>query len=531
MASSKKFYLKNWCAVFAILAFIGNCSADDYFPYESDELPSLHIEPVIKLLNKRQVVDITESTKKPVFMKRQSNSSPGNSTNQKLVNDASEVADMQQGNISESINTDTTTIPAPTSTAAFTISLQTEELPKVDYNGDNITVTNVTQDYHKYYNSSTYSQQGMQFWIDFDKENASIHDMLSQSHRRAATVALSFDFPFYGHWVRNITIATGGFLYTGDYVHSWLAATQYIAPLMANFDTSMSNYSTIKYMDNGTAFSVQWDKVALQDRPDDGTFSFQATLLKSGDIIFAYKDIPIAVTTIGDEAHPVKVGVSDAYIIDRTIFFVRRKTIYEYHKIDKKTEEVTNGSAIYFTALPTCVAFSSCDTCISNTIGFECVWCSTAERCSDGMDRFRQDWLVKGCDKLFIDNTTICSLPVNIPSSTVPPPAETTLPTPVPTKFPPTATTVMSTPKPWDDSDPSASLVTNDALEDATASNVSSVVGILFLVAIVLGLGGWIFYAYRNPHTSSGQCFIRYRPAQWRWRSGEAHYTAAAIHM
>lgn len=49
-------------------------------------------------------------------------------------------------------------------------------------------------------------------------------------------------------------------------------------------------------------------------------FSMQATLLKSGDIIFAYKDIPISVTTIGDEAHPVKVGVSDAYIIDRTIF-------------------------------------------------------------------------------------------------------------------------------------------------------------------------------------------------------------------
>lgn len=147
-----------------------------------------------------------------------------------------------------------------------------------------------------FYWSTTYLKQGMQFWIDFDKENASTHDMLSQSHRRAAvrillgnrshwqienswfipqTVPLSFDFPFYGHWVRNITIATGGFLYTGDYVHSWLAATQYIAPLMANFDTSMSNFSTIKYMDNGTAFSVQWDKVALQDRPEGGSFSFQ----------------------------------------------------------------------------------------------------------------------------------------------------------------------------------------------------------------------------------------------------------------
>lgn len=76
-----------------------------------------------------------------------------------------------------------------------------------------------------------------------------------------------------------MTIATGGFLYTGDYVHSWLAATQYIAPLMANFDTSMSNHSTIKYMDNGTAFTVQWENVALQDKVEAGNFTFQVTLL------------------------------------------------------------------------------------------------------------------------------------------------------------------------------------------------------------------------------------------------------------
>lgn len=86
---------------------------------------------------------------------------------------------------------------------------------------------------------------------------------------------MSFEFPFYGHIVRNITIATGGFLYTGDYVHSWLAATQYIAPLMANFDTSVSNDSTIKYHDNGESFTVQWEQVVLQDRPLDGNFTFQ----------------------------------------------------------------------------------------------------------------------------------------------------------------------------------------------------------------------------------------------------------------
>lgn len=65
------------------------------------------------------------------------------------------------------------------------------------------------------------------------------------------TVRLKFLFPFYGHMVENLTVATGGFIYTGDYVHSWLAATQFIAPLMANFDTSLSNDSFVKYYDNG----------------------------------------------------------------------------------------------------------------------------------------------------------------------------------------------------------------------------------------------------------------------------------------
>lgn len=59
----------------------------------------------------------------------------------------------------------------------------------------------------------------------------------------------------------------------------------------------------------------------------------------------------------------------------------------------------------------------------------------------------------------------------------------------------------------------------------------SSIVASLFIVAVVIALGIWVFYAYRNPHTTSGQMLIRYRPSQWRWRRGEARYTAATIHM
>ncbi len=47
---------------------------------------------------------------------------------------------------------------------------------------------------------------------------------------------------------------------------------------------------------------------------------FQAVLCESGDIIFAYKEVPIKITNIAHEEHPVKVGLSDAYIIDKTIF-------------------------------------------------------------------------------------------------------------------------------------------------------------------------------------------------------------------
>jgi len=108
-----------------------------------------------------------------------------------------------------------------------------------------------SEDTHEYYKSVLYvsDEEMASLWEELKKTPK--NDMLSSSHRRAMTVELKFDFPFYGHFVRNITVATGGFLYTGEYVHSWLAATQYIAPLMANFDTSMSNDSFVRVQDNG----------------------------------------------------------------------------------------------------------------------------------------------------------------------------------------------------------------------------------------------------------------------------------------
>ena len=387
-------------------------------------------------------------------------------------------------------------------------------------------VKNKTEDHHQYYNSSLYLIHDLTpYWVDMESTpGVIVNAMLSQAHRRAATVALNFDFPFYGHLVKNVTIATGGFLYTGDYVHSWLAATQYIAPLMANFDTSLSNESYVKYVDNGTAFTVEWCKVELQDRPKQGHFSFQVTLHKSGDIVFVYKNVPVHIDKIKDDNHPVKVGLSDAYIIDRTIFFVRRKTIYEYHRVN--FPNIQNGTVIYLRALPTCLDMKNCTSCLTQITNFECNWCPSARRCSNGMDRYRQDWLLKGCEpsetnagrvKQRSDQCTDDEviLPDNNHAHEIDEPEVRS-----------------KAAKQHQESDSIPIISRQDHVTDENLGvGMSGVVGILLLVVFVCSLGLWVLYAYRHPHSTSGQWLIRYRPSTWSWRRGEARYTAATIHM
>lgn len=65
---------------------------------------------------------------------------------------------------------------------------------------------------------------------------------------------------------------------------------------------------------------MEWENVHLQDKPDAGAFSFQVTLVNTGDIIFVYSQIPVLVENIEDKEHPVKIGLSDAYMMDRTVF-------------------------------------------------------------------------------------------------------------------------------------------------------------------------------------------------------------------
>lgn len=45
--------------------------------------------------------------------------------------------------------------------------------------------------------------------------------------------------------------------------------------------------------------------------------------------------------------------------------------------------------------------------------------------------------------------------------------------------------------------------------EKGVSVGISGVVSILFVVGLLAGLGMWLLYAYRNPHSASGQILIR----------------------
>ncbi|AWP19337.1 putative plexin domain-containing protein 1-like [Scophthalmus maximus] len=264
-------------------------------------------------------------------------------------------------------------------------------------------MTRVVEDSGKYYTWRSFGpedQRTRELWVDMSDVRhgqVRVHGILSNSYKQAVRVALSFDFPFYGHHLRQITIATGGFIFTGDITHRMLTTTQYIAPLMANFDPSYSKESTVQYLDNGEVFVVQWEGVRLPGRESAGAFTFQAALYKTGTITFSYRDIPLSLDVIGSAEHPVKVGLSDAFMV--TSPEAQRRTIYEYHRVTMDKTKITNYSAVEFTALPTCLQHDSCERCLSSNQTSGCSWCHVLQRCSDGMDRHRQEWLDYACSE------------------------------------------------------------------------------------------------------------------------------------
>ncbi|XP_060775052.1 uncharacterized protein plxdc2a [Neoarius graeffei] len=434
----------------------------------------------------------------------------------------------------------------------------TERHPEVVTNKKNANSSHIEQDMdHIYYISKIYQSTdiaGKNLWVNFKHmDKGKVHGVLSNTHRQALTVNLSFEFPYYGHLLREITVTTGGFLYTGDVIHKMLTATQYIAPLMANFDPSISPNSTIIYADNGTTLTVQWDHVYLQDDPHLGSFTFQASLNSDGRITFAYKEIPVDISEIRSENHPVKIGLSDAFVVLHKIqqipdTDIRRRTIYEYHRVELLKSKITNSTVVVLLPLPTCLQFSSCDSCVKAHISFNCSWCSRLQRCSSGFDRNRQEWVDSGCLDEFnrqscsktskphavstgpaINNTTAASIATGQPSRYI-----SIISTVLSTNTHPTTISVEQDTKIalplTEDRPPEAERAGRQSERLQTGLLVSILLIVLLLMAAVLAT----VYMYHHPTSSASLFFIKKRPTHWpvmKFRRGSGHPAYAEVEV
>ncbi|XP_070212759.1 plexin domain-containing protein 2-like isoform X2 [Littorina saxatilis] len=307
-----------------------------------------------------------------------------------------------------------TTMRPPQTPAPQTPAPQTPE-PQTQRPGGTTESPIIVKDNHNYYTSAIFPGYADQYFIELD--NPSSQGTLNSGHRLAVTIALPFKFRFYGHNITNITVATGGFIYMSPFLHQWLTATQYIAPLMANFETSASTDSNIFYKQVGEEFIIEWHNVFLKDQTT-GVFVFQTKLKSDGTITFVYKSLPIPVSNISSSNHPVKIGLSDAFYNDTFLpeYGIKRRTIIEYHRVPILKEQVEEGTVIVLSPLPTCNVITDCGTCAQHSnVKFDCKWCNRVSRCSDGLDWYRQDWEKKGCKSSEIADVSQCYLSTTLP--------------------------------------------------------------------------------------------------------------------
>ncbi|XP_033761935.1 plexin domain-containing protein 2-like isoform X2 [Pecten maximus] len=308
-------------------------------------------------------------------------------------------------------NAPTTEAPAPQTTASPVATTKAPSGGAITSEPPTPFTTTISDD-HKYYHSQILPPEYVEnHWVE--QKDAIRHKTLSNNYRVAVSVQMNFNFRFYGHEINSVTIATGGFLYMSPFLHKWLTATQYIAPLMGNFDTTLGNTSEILYKDYNDMFIVEWSDIYLQDQNHTNPFVFQTQLYENGTIKFIYKKLPLPISEINKASHPVKIGLSDAYYIDSSVNGKNRRTIYEYHRVEVDTSLVREGTVIILHPKKTCNLLTDCEMCVTDELGFDCKWCGEVQRCSDGVDWNRQTWRDKGCTTKGFDNVTLCNATAN----------------------------------------------------------------------------------------------------------------------
>ena len=119
--------------------------------------------------------------------------------------------------------------------------------------------------------------------------------------------------PFYGRYINNVILTTGGGLLTGD-INDSLQLPSYIAPFLTAFPVSDRDVVIFNdTLDKGGEFVLQWDK---HHGTDDKNLRLQVQLriLLDGTLSFVYKNFHQAILdVIDDKGYPLAIGLRDGF--------------------------------------------------------------------------------------------------------------------------------------------------------------------------------------------------------------------------
>lgn len=233
-----------------------------------------------------------------------------------------------------------------------------------------------------YYSFRIYKSSGSQWRHLFD--NRQIDNLERVFGRR-----LKFQFPFYGHYIQHVVMLKEGTLSLGGLKHDNLLETQTISAMTADFQTDEK--SLMLSDDDGQVATFIWKDFRVKGL----RFTFQINLFHDGRIEIVYKSAPLMPLLFDDLLHPVKVGLSDGYLIERRNGLINHEELVKYHELDlthKVARYLLNKAhsevVIAFKPLKTCNQYKSCWECTTHNTDFNCVWCPELQACSDnGIDR------------------------------------------------------------------------------------------------------------------------------------------------
>lgn len=139
-------------------------------------------------------------------------------------------------------------------------------------NTSNMTVLNYNMKYYQQTVLRAHNDTDLPaYWVDLNDENefntstypVTVDHVLSRNYLHSRVIWLKFKFPFYGHMIDRVLVTNMGFVYVGTLLNPYVSKAQYIAPLMADFDVTLSPNSSVKYVDNSTHFICTWERLLL----------------------------------------------------------------------------------------------------------------------------------------------------------------------------------------------------------------------------------------------------------------------------